>query len=399
MSSSPIRRFAKQSEAAKAAGKNVIPLNIGQPDIMTPKVYFDALASIEESVVAYAPSDGIVELREAFASYYATKGIPFQANEILITNGASEALLYCFAALCDDGDDVLVFEPFYSNYKSISAVVGAKLRPVQTDPKTNYRIPSYEEIKACVGPRTKAILVTNPSNPTGVVLTDEELAAIRKVAVDCNLFLISDEVYREFTYDGTVFHSFAEYPELLPDKLILVDSVSKCFSACGVRIGCIASQNKELMDHLLKLCQTRLAVPSAEQIAAAKFFSNCEEDIRRAKEEYNKRRDVCVEVLSGMPEINFKTPQGAFYFILKLPVEDANDFTGWLLSDFEIDGETVMLCPADGCYVTPNGGADEVRISYCIDSDKLRRGMKILREGIKAYAKAKAASHKAVPAS
>ncbi|MCL1803547.1 MAG: pyridoxal phosphate-dependent aminotransferase [Eubacteriaceae bacterium] len=386
MRPSPIRKFATHSEAARLAGKNVIPLNIGQPDIETPQAYFKALASIEEQVIAYSPSEGIPELREAFAAYFKKSGLPYEYDELLITNGGSEALLYAFAALCDDGDEIMMFEPFYSNYLSISQVIGAKVNPVPTDPENNYRIPSYEEIAMRVTPKTKAVIVTNPSNPTGLVLKAEEMETIKRVCVEFGLFLISDEVYREFTYDNAVFRSFAMYPELL-SRLIVIDSVSKRFSACGVRVGCIATKNREFLSHVLKLCQSRLAVPFAEQIAAVSFFKESEEEIEKVRLEYKARRDVCVEVLSQMKEINFKTPEGAFYFILKLPVEDSDDFTGWLLSDFDVDGETIMLCPANGCYVTEGGGKDEVRISYCISQDKLRRAMVILEQGLRAYSR------------
>jgi aspartate aminotransferase len=379
------------SEQAKKAGKAVIPLNIGQPDILTPQPYFDALARLEDKVIAYSPSDGLPELRHAFSSYFKGKSIPFEDDEILITNGASEALLFIFAALCDDGDEIMVFEPFYSNYLSIASVVGAKLNPVRTDPSTNYRIPGYREIMSCLTPRTKAILVTNPSNPTGVVLAEEEMLDIKRAAKDAGVFLIADEVYREFTYGSAVFHSFAEDGSVL-DRLIMVDSVSKRFSACGVRIGCVASKINSLMAHLLKLCQSRLAVPYAEQIASVSFFALSEAAIEEARLEYMARRDVCAQILSNMKEIQFKNPEGAFYFILSLPIEDADDFTGWLLSDFEMDGETIMLCPANGCYVSEGGGKNEVRISYCIAKDKLQRGMKILEAGLKAYIKAKPAS-------
>ena len=384
MKPSPIRKFAKHSEQAKKMGKTVIPLNIGQPDIPTPKVFLDAVSKIDTDVIAYAPSDGIPVLKKSFSDYFKKNGLPFEEDDILVTNGGSEALLFLFMLLCDEGDEILVFEPFYSNYVSISQQAGAVLTAAETDPDNNYSLPSAARIIEKAGSRTKCILVTNPSNPTGHVLRRSEMDAIVEAALEKDLFIISDEVYREFTYDGIEYISFTEYPQIA-DRLVIVDSISKRFSGCGIRIGCIASKNEELMAHALKMCQARLAVPYVEQVGAAALFAADDSIIFEAADEYSKRRDVCIDVLSGMEEINFKKPEGAFYFILRLPVEDADDFTGWLLTDFDIDGETIMMCPADGCYTDPQKGKNEVRISYCIDSDRLRRGMNILQKGIREY--------------
>ena len=362
----------------------MIPLNIGQPDLKTPQAYFDAIAHIDSDVIEYTPSNGIEPLLAGFENYYHRHGMPFTKDNILITNGGSEALLFTLATLCDDGDEVLVFEPYYANYNTIAKVVGAKIVPVMTKPEEDFRLPSSEVISASVTAKTKAILVTNPNNPTGVVLTRQEIESIIKSALDNDLFIIADEVYREFTYDGTKFISFTEYPEVL-QKLVIIDSVSKRFSGCGIRIGCMASMNREFIAAGLKLCQSRLCAPYVEQYGAAALFRVDESIIYDAANAYKRRRDVCMEVLADTEDVSCKCPEGAFYFILKLPIEDADDFTGWLLSDFSVNGETIMLCPASEFYATPGFGKNEVRISYCIDEDRLRRAMNVLKEGLKAY--------------
>lgn len=381
-----MRKFAPYSRKAIELGKKVIPLNIGQPDLQTPKVYFEAIKQIKEGVIAYAPSEGIDELREGFAKYYAGYNMPFEKNDIFITNGGSEALLYTIGTLCDEGDEILAFEPFYPNYNTIAKVMGAKLVSVMTKAEENFRLPGIEEVQKKITDKTKAILITNPNNPTGLVLRRDEIEMLIEVALSNDLFIIADEVYREFTYDGTQYISFTEYPRIL-DRLVIVDSVSKRFSGCGIRIGCVASLNKEFMSNILKLCQSRLSVPTVEQIGAAALFGADDSIIKYAVEQYKIRRDVCVEILSKMDEIDFKCPEGAFYFILTLPLENADDFSGWLLSEFDIDGETAMLCPASDCYADPERGKNQVRISYCIDEQKLRRGMIVLQEGIRAYNK------------
>ena len=384
ISESPIRKFTSHSLQAKAAGKRVIPLNIGQPDIETPQAYFDAIAAVEPCVVAYTPSNGIDELLDAFASYYKKKGMPFCKEDLLITNGGSEALSFTFSCLCDFEDEVLVFEPYYTNYNTISKVVGVNLKPIVTRPEENFRLPSQKEMSAQVTSRTRAILVTNPNNPTGLVCTREEIESIIKTAVDHDLFIIADEVYREFIYDDAEFVSFTEYPEVL-DRLVIIDSVSKRFSACGVRIGCIASKNKAFIAQGLKLCQSRLCVPYVEQIGAAALINSDESSIHAAAAAYKRRRDVCMSHIEKMEGVSSKRPQGAFYFIVKLPIEDADDFTGWMLTDFDVNGETIMLCPAAESYVTEGVGKNEVRISYCIDENEIDKAMVILDQGLKKY--------------
>ncbi len=388
ISESPIRKFASHSLKAKEAGKRVIPLNIGQPDIHTPKAYFDAISAVKTPVIAYTPSNGIDELINAFVKYYKKNHISFEYDDILITNGGSEALLFTLACLCDPGDEVLVFEPYYTNYNTIAKVMGVNLRPLVTRPEENFRLPSQAEMNAGVTEKTRAILVTNPNNPTGLVCTRKEIEDIIKTAVDNDIFVIADEVYREFVYDGTKFISFTEYPEIL-DKLVVIDSVSKRFSACGVRIGCMASKNKLFIAQGLKLCQSRLCVPYIEQIGAAALLNDETFSIEAEIEEYKRRRDVCMKYARNIEGVSCLCPQGAFYFILKLPIENADDFTGWLLTDFDLDGDTIMLCPAAESYATEGMGLNEVRISYCISTDQLERAMQVLDKGLKEYRRIK----------
>ncbi len=382
---SPIRKFAPYSKQATDQGKTVIPLNIGQPDIATPTEYMQAITNTKHSdVIAYTPSTGLDVITEAFCKYYAKHSISFDKEDILITNGGSEALSFLFMCLCDEGDEVMVFEPYYANYNTIAKCAGAKIVPVETDEHNDFRLPSKEAIEAKINPRTRAILVTNPNNPTGVVLTREEIELIVQIAEEHDLFILSDEVYREFIYDGKEYISFTEYPQII-NKLAIIDSVSKRFSGCGMRIGCIASKNKELIAHALKLCQARLCVPYLEQIGAAAVFDVDDSYIENARNEYRQRRDICMKYALMIEGARFKCPDGAFYFILGLPVDDADKFTAWMLSDFSLDNETVMLCPAADFYMTPNKGKNEVRISYCIKSERLERAMNILAKGVKEY--------------
>lgn len=384
ISPSPIRKFAPASEAAKAEGKVVIPLNIGQPDVLTPQEYLSAIAAIDEAVIAYTASNGIEQILNAFSKYYHSHDMPFYADDILITNGGSEALSFSFAVLCDPGDEVIVFEPYYTNYNTLAKVMSVQLTAVATDPEEGFALPSEEAIVAKINERTKAMLITNPDNPTGSVLTREEVARLVKIACEHDLFIIADEVYREFIYNGSEFVSFTQFPEAL-DRLVIIDSVSKRYSGCGIRIGCVASKNADFIAEVLKLCQSRLCVAYAEQLGAAALFDTDENYIAKAVEVYRHRRDVCMEELAKIEGAQFKCPNGAFYFILGLPVDDSDKFTAWLLSDFAVDNETVMLCPAKECYQTPGHGYNEVRISYCIDEERLRRAMNIIRLGVIEY--------------
>lgn len=382
---SPIRKFVPLQEKAYQMGKTIIPLNIGQPDILTPNDYFEAIANQAHDVLAYCPSNGIDELLEGFAQYYQKYNMGFQKQDILITNGGSEALQYAFMCLCDSDDEIIVFEPYYANYNVIATSVDVRIVPVTTQTENNFAIPSKEEIVKKITPKTRAITVTNPNNPTGTVLTRQEVERIIDVAVEHDLFIISDEVYREFIYTDEEFVSFTEY-ENIRERLIIIDSISKRFSACGARIGCIASKNKEFIQQALKLCQARLCVAYTEQIGAAAMLKHTNEQfIKDCVQEYKARRDYLYARLTKIEGVSCKLPNGAFYIITKLPVKSSEDFTAWLLEHFDVDGKTLMLCPASGFYGTEGMGENEIRISYVIDIHTLKIAMDILQEALKVY--------------
>lgn len=384
MQASPIRKLVPFAEEAKKSGKKVYHLNIGQPDIETPPEFFTAVKEADIKVLAYSLSQGMPELIDSFSKYYARYGLSFDQNEILITNGGSEAILFALIATCDVGDEVLVPEPFYTNYNGFGSSAQVNIVPITTKAENGFALPSASTIEALVTNKTKAILLSNPGNPTGAVYSSEEMDAIALVAKKHNLFIISDEVYREFIYDGMKFKSFAEYTEIA-NQVILTDSISKRYSACGARIGCIASKNKELITQMLKLCQSRLCVPTLEQIGAAALINVSSDYMDAAILEYKKRRDIVYSALNKMDGVLCKEPKGAFYVIAKLPVKNAEDFVIWLLKEFNLNGETVMLAPAEGFYATPGLGVDEVRISYVLKETDLLAAMAVLDAGLKAY--------------
>lgn len=384
MQASPIRKLVPFAEEAKKTGKKVYHLNIGQPDIETPPEFFTAVKEADIKVLAYSLSQGMPELIDSFSRYYARYGLSFDQNEILITNGGSEAILFALIATCDVGDEVLVPEPFYTNYNGFGSSAQVNIVPITTKAENGFALPSASTIEALVTNKTKAILLSNPGNPTGAVYSSEEMDAIALVAKKYNLFIISDEVYREFIYDGMKFKSFAEYTEIA-NQVILTDSISKRYSACGARIGCIASKNKELITQMLKLCQSRLCVPTLEQIGAAALINVSSDYMNTTILEYKKRRDIVYTALNKMDGVLCKEPKGAFYVIAKLPVENAEDFVIWLLKEFNLNGETVMLAPAEGFYATPGLGVDEVRISYVLKEADLLAAMAVLDAGLKAY--------------
>lgn len=386
MQFSPIRKLAPFAEEAKTKGKKVYPLNIGQPDIETPENFFEAICNYKEKVLKYAGSQGINELIESFIKYYEDWGINFDKDEMMITNGGSEAIIFAIMAICDFGDEILVPEPFYTNYNGFTESAGAKIVPFITKAENGFHLPPKEEIIKKISPRTKAILISNPGNPTGVVYTYDEMRMLASIAKDYNLYLISDEVYREFVYDDLKYTS-ALYMEDILDRVILIDSISKRYSACGARIGLVASKNKQLIHQILKLCQSRLCVPTLEQVAAANLINTPKEYFKKVKAEYENRRNILFESLSNIPGVLCKKPSGAFYMVVKLPVEDSEDFAKWLLTDFSYNNKTVMVAPAEGFYATPGLGKDEVRISYCLNSDDLKDAMDIIAKGLKEYSK------------
>lgn len=386
MQASPIRKLTPLADNAKKEGKKVYHLNIGQPDIHTPELFYEALRNFKDPVLKYSDSAGIPELNSSFRNYYRGWNINFEKNDILITNGGSEALLFALMAVADFGDNIIIPEPFYTNYNAFSQISGVKVSPFLTKAENGFHLPEEKEITKCINKRTRAILVSNPGNPTGVVYTKDEIDLIVKIAKEHDLYIIADEVYREFVYDGLEYTSFMHIKGI-EDRVILIDSISKRYSACGARIGIIASKNRDLMVNVLKLCQSRLCVPTVEQLAAARLIDTPEKYFEETKKEYQARRDVVFNALKEMPGVVCQKPTGAFYVIAKLPVKDAEDFVKWLLTDFSVENETVMLAPAAGFYATDGLGIDEVRISYCLNCDDLTKAMNIIKLGLEKYNK------------
>ncbi|MBU5677500.1 pyridoxal phosphate-dependent aminotransferase [Alkaliphilus sp. MSJ-5] len=384
MQESPIRKLVPFAQAAKAQGKKVYHLNIGQPDIETPSSFMEAVKNFDEKVLSYALSQGSPELIDGIRQYYAKHGMNFENDEILITNGGSEAILFAIIAIADPGDEILVPEPFYTNYNGFSSAVNVNVSPITCKAEDGFHLPSKKAIEEVINTKTKAILLSNPGNPTGVVYTKEEIQMLAQLAKEYNLFIIADEVYREFVYDGLEFTSFGEIKEI-EDRVIIVDSISKRYSACGARIGSIASKNKELMKQILKLCQGRLCVPTLEQVGAVELYKTSDTYFNAVNQEYDKRRKIVYEALQTMPGVLCKKPTGAFYVVAKLPVDDAEKFVVWLLSEFDVNGETVMMAPAEGFYATPGLGKDEARIAYILNEDDLTKAMEILKIALEKY--------------
>ena len=384
MQASPIRKLIPIADQVRDKGKKVYTLNIGQPDIKTPKEYFDAINNFKGEVLSYANSHGIPELLSAFVEYFKKHNINFSQDNIIITTGGSEALLFSLIALFDYGDDVLIPEPFYTNYNGFAQMVGVNVIPITTTSETGFSLPSKSDILKLITPKTKGILLSNPGNPTGKVYSKEEIHLLKDIALENNLYIISDEVYKEFVYDGLKFMSFADIKEI-EDRVVIIDSISKRYSSCGARIGCIASKNQEIMAQVLKLAQGRLSVATLEQIGAASLVNVAASYIDEVKKNYSQRRDVVYNALQEMEGVVCKKPLGAFYVIAKLPVLDAEKFVIWLLKEFDIDNETVLLTPAENFYATKGLGKDEVRISYCLNINDLTKAMNIVKEALKVY--------------
>ena len=384
---SPIRKLSPYAAAAKAAGKKVYHLNIGQPDIQTPPAFLEAIRAFDDSVIAYGDSRGDARLLDAIQKYYHDWGMDFDINETTITAGGSEALLIAMMGVCDPGDEILVFEPFYANYLSFANVLGVNMKAVTTKAEKGYELPGEAAVEACITPRTKAILITNPGNPTGRVLTSDEMELVARVVKRHDLALIVDEVYREFVY-GFPFRSFGVMPGL-EDNLIVVDSLSKRYSACGARIGALLSHNAAFNEQIMKYCQARLCCPELEQIGAAALYSTPRQYLADVNDEYRRRRDTLEKALSKLPGVTFSSPQGAFYTMIKMPVDSAEKFAIWMLEQFDSHGETVMFAPGDGFYLTPGLGTDEARLAYVLNCADLERAIAIIGEGLKAYPGAK----------
>ena len=383
---SPMRKFHPAAVAAQAKGKTIYHLNIGQPDIATPPAYFEAMRGFSAPVLEYAPSAGLPVLINAIQKYYDNLDMHFESDEIYITNGGSEALLMVMAAILDDGDEILIPEPFYPNYNTMVNLTGGHIHPIHTTPEEGYHYADRAKIEAEINEHTRAIMVTNPGNPTGAVLTPEEMRLLVDIAREHDLFIIGDEAYREFVYAGEPLQSLGQFADAA-ENVIVIDTVSKRFSACGARIGCVISRNKQLMAQLMKYCQCRLCVPTVDQVASAALYDVGPEYFAAVREEYKRRRDTVMEGLEKIPGVVCECPKGAFYVMAALPVDDAEKFQYFLLDEFQDHGDTVMFAPGEGFYGTPGCGKNEIRIAYVLKEDKLRRAMELLKLGIEAYNK------------
>ena len=381
---SPMRKFHPYAVAAAAAGKKIYHLNIGQPDIQTPKQLFDAVRNFHEPTLAYAPSPGIPALIDAICSYYARIGVTLDAGNVLVTTGGSEALQIACNCILDDGDEIIVPEPFYPNYHTFITTAGASIHPLHTRPEEGYFFADRAKLEDCITPNTRAIMITNPGNPTGTCLTRDEMKMILDVAVEHDLYLIADEVYREFAYETGELLSFLQFGYGY-ENLILIDSVSKRFSACGARIGCLISRNVEFMAQALKYCQARLSVATLDQVAAAALYSVGPEYFAAVREEYHRRRDTVVRKLHEIPGVVCECPKGAFYLMAALPVDDAEKFQQWLLEEFDDHGDTVMFAAGGPFSATPGKGLNEIRIAYVLKQEDLERAMDLLALGIQKY--------------
>jgi aspartate aminotransferase len=381
---SPIRKFKPYADQAQEEGIRIYFLNIGQPDIPTPQPVIDAIHGFDEKILSYGPAQGTLELRQAIADYFVSYGISLDAENVIITIGGSEAIHFSFSVVADPGEEVIIPEPFYTNYNGYASFASVKIAPLTLRVEDGFRLPSKQEIEAKITPKTRAILLCSPNNPTGTVYTPEEQERVISIVKDHDLFLIGDEVYKEFIYDGARHKSILEYKDV-EDRVIVVDSISKRFSCCGARIGAVITKNKETYQSLLKFSQARLCPPSVEQKAALAAYRMRRDYFEPIKEEYERRRDVLYEGLKTIPGIVMRKPQGAFYIIVGLPIKDAEHFVQWMLTDFRLDKETVMVAPAAGFYSSPGKGKDEVRIAYVLKEQDLRRALEVFKAGLKKY--------------
>lgn len=386
MNFSPIRKLIPLADEAAKKGIKVYKLNIGQPNIVTPDSFFEGLHSYKEKIVTYSDSRGIPQLIESFVKSYKLSGINLEKEDILITQGGSEAILFTLMCICNEGDEVLVPEPFYSNYSSFSIFSGARVKPIPTCIENNFHLPSKEELESLITPKTKAIMFSNPVNPTGTVYTADEIKMIGELAIKHDLYIIADEVYRQFVYDDIPYTSIMNFEDL-KDRVVLVDSISKHYSACGARIGLIASKNHELMNYILKFCQARLCVSTIEQHAAANLINTMENYIEDVKMKYKSRRDLLYGYLKRIPGVVCSKPEGAFYIFAKLPVDNAEKFAKWLLTDYSYEGKTLLIAPGPGFYQTEGKGEQEVRFSFCTNVDDIENAMIVLRRALEEYNK------------
>lgn len=381
---SPIRKFYPYQVACNKKGIKIYHLNIGQPDIQTPPAYFEAIRDFSQPVLEYAPSPGIPQLIQAVQGYYSRIGIDYGEGDILVTTGGSEALQIALSCILDTDDEILIPEPFYPNYNTFVNCAGGKIVPIPTTPEEGYHYADRERIEPLITPRTRAIMISNPGNPTGVVLTPEQMRMIADIAKEHGLFLIADEVYREFIYGDEPLQSMGAYREL-DENLILIDSVSKRFSACGARIGVLITRNQTLQQHALKICQARLSVATLDQVASAALYQVDPHYFDSVRAEYRRRRDTIYRKLQEIPGVVCKEPQGAFYVMAKLPVPDTDAFQTWLLTEFQDNHETIMYAPGGGFFSDPALGKTQVRFAYVLNCQNLERAMDLLKLGIAQY--------------
>ncbi|MCR4613311.1 MAG: pyridoxal phosphate-dependent aminotransferase [Bacteroidaceae bacterium] len=384
MPSSPIRKLAPLAEDAKRRGVKVYHLNIGQPDLPTPQVAIDAIKNFDRKILEYSPSQGFRSYREKLVGYYAKYDIRLTADDIIITSGGSEAVLFAFLSCLNPGDEIIVPEPAYANYMAFAISAGAVIRTIATTIEEGFSLPKVEKFEELINERTRAILICNPNNPTGYLYTRREMNQIRDLVKKYDLYLFSDEVYREFIYTGSPYIS-ACHLEGIEQNVVLIDSVSKRYSECGIRIGALITKNEEVRKAVMKFCQARLSPPLIGQIAAEASLGVPEEYSRDVYDEYVERRKCLIDGLNRIPGVYSPIPMGAFYTVAKLPVDDSERFCAWCLSDFNYEGETVMMAPASGFYTTPGAGRNEVRIAYVLKKRDLSRALVVLRKALEAY--------------
>ncbi len=384
MPESPIRKLVPYAEDAKKRGVTVFHLNIGQPDIKTPQIALDAVKNNKLKTLSYARSEGSEEYRTKLATYYVKNNIPVNANNIIATTGGSEALLFTIGSITDPGDEIIIPEPFYANYNGFSTASGVKVVPVISKIEDNFALPNIEDFEKLITKKTKAILICNPGNPTGYLYSEEEIEKLKMMVLKHDLFLIADEVYREFTYDG-LKHTSVMSLEGLDENAIIIDSVSKRYSMCGARIGCIVSKNKEFINTAIKFAQARLSPPTYALIASEAALDTPQSYFDEVKQEYVERRNTLISELQKIKGIKVANPKGAFYCVAELPVEDSDKFAQWMLEEFNHNNETVMVAPASGFYSTPGEGKNQVRIAYVLNKKDLKRSVEIIAEALKKY--------------
>ncbi len=384
MPESPIRKLVPFSERAKKAGRKVYHLNIGQPDIATPASMIDAMHNLDIKVIEYSHSAGIHSYRESMCLYYKSHNIDVSPEDIIVTAGASEAILFAVQSCLNPGDEIIIPEPFYANYNGFTISAGVVVKPIISNIESSFALPPISEFEKAIGPKTKAIMVCNPNNPTGYLYSEEELEVLRQIVIKYDLFLFADEVYREFCYDGNVHHSVMNLAGI-EENVVLFDSVSKRYSACGVRVGALISRNREVMATAMKFAQARLSPPSLGQIAAEAAMATPASYFVEVIQEYKKRRDTVVTMMNKIDGVLCPNPKGAFYVTARLPIDDSDKFCQWLLEDFNYDNQTVMLAPATGFYSTPGAGKNEVRISYVLNVTDLQNSILCLQKALEQY--------------